>query len=80
MLLKLYQTGQPILRQSAKHVTKQQLKTQHTQDVINFMIVTLRDAPGVGLSAPQVGESWQVVIIEDIAKYHETVPRSLLTE
>lgn len=80
MLLKLYQTGQPILRQTAKHVTKQQLQTQHTQEVIDFMIATLRDAPGVGLAAPQVGESLQIIIIEDKAKYHDTVPESLLKE
>ena len=80
MLLKLHQTGQPILRQPAKHVTRQQLQTQRVQDVIDFMIATLRDAPGVGLAAPQVGESLQIIIIEDKAKYHETVPRSLLKE
>lgn len=80
MLLKLYQAGQPILRKPAKRITKQQLRSQHVQDVIDFMVVTLRDAPGVGLAAPQVGESLQVIIIEDKAKYHENVPTSLLKE
>jgi peptide deformylase len=80
MLLKLYQAGQPILRKPAKRVTKQQLRSQHVQDVIDFMIATLRDAPGVGLAAPQVGESLQIVIIEDKAKYHEVVPPNLLKE
>jgi peptide deformylase len=80
MLLKLCQAGQPILRKPAKRVTKPQLQTQRVQDVIDFMITTLRDAPGVGLAAPQVGESLQIVIVEDKGSYHETVPKTLLAE
>jgi peptide deformylase len=80
MLLKLYQAGQPILRQPAKQVSKQQLRTSHVQAVIDFMITTLRDAPGVGLAAPQIGEALQIIIIEDKANYHETVPPELLKE
>jgi peptide deformylase len=80
MLLKLYQTGQPILRQSAKHVTKQQLATQKVQDMIDFMIATLRDAPGVGLAAPQVGASQQIIVMEDKPKYHDMVPKPILKE
>jgi peptide deformylase len=80
MLLKLYQAGQPILRTPAKQVTKKQLSGQHVQDVIEFMINTLRDAPGVGLAAPQVGESLQIIIVEDKAAYHEPVPNDLLME
>jgi peptide deformylase len=80
MLLKLYQAGQPILRETAKRVTKEQLQSKHVQDVIDFMINTLRDAPGVGLAAPQVGEPLQIIIIEDKAAYHETVPAELLQE
>ena len=80
MLLKLYQAGQPILRRSAQQLTLKQLQTRHVQDVIDFMIATLRDAPGVGLAAPQVGEPLQIFIIEDKATYLETVPAELLTE
>jgi peptide deformylase len=80
MLLKLYQTGQPVLRKKAKLLTKQQLASRETQKVIDFMVATLRDAPGVGLAAPQVGELLQIIIIEDKAKYHATVPKMLLHE
>src|SRR4051812_41423641 len=80
MLLKLYQTGQPILRKPAKRLTRQDLATKHVQDVIDFMINTLRDAPGVGLAAPQVGEPLQIIIVEDKATYHEAVPENLLKE
>lgn len=80
MLLKLYQAGQPILRKPAKRISKQQLSSPHVQAVIEFMIATLRDAPGVGLAAPQVGESLQIIIVEDKRSYHETVPGKLLKE
>jgi peptide deformylase len=80
MLLKLYQAGQPVLRKAAKRLTKQQLAAQHTQAVIDCMVATLRDAPGVGLAAPQVGESLQIVIVEDRKKYHDMVWPALLKE
>jgi len=32
---------------------------------------TMRDAPGVGLAAPQVGVPWQLAVIEDRASYIE---------
>src|SRR5580700_10505900 len=34
---------------------------------------TVRDAPGVGLAAPQIGESLQLAVIEDLAEYQKTV-------
>jgi peptide deformylase len=78
MLLKMYQVGQPILRKAAKPLTRDELSSKTVQDVIDFMIATLRDAPGVGLAAPQVGEARQIIIIEDKAKFHEQVPEEVL--
>lgn len=78
MLLKLYQTGQPILRKPAKSVSREELASGHVQEVIDYMVATLHDAPGVGLAAPQVGEALRIVIVDDKAKYHEQVPKSLL--
>ncbi len=80
MLLKLYQAGQPVLRKPAKRLTRTALAAKHTQEVIDFMIATLRDAPGVGLAAPQVGEALQIIIIEDKAKYHDQVDLKLRKE
>jgi peptide deformylase len=78
MLLKLYQTGQPVLRKKAKVVSKKVLASKKTQELIDSMVDTLRDSPGVGLAAPQVGESLQIFIVEDLAKYHEQVPSDVL--
>src|SRR5579863_436157 len=78
MLLKLYQTGQPILRKRAKPVSRRELASSHVQEVIDYMVATLHDAPGVGLAAPQVGEALRIIIIDDKAKYHEQIPTKLL--
>jgi peptide deformylase len=80
MLLKIYQTGQPILRQKAGKVSREELASSETQQLIDYMVETLRDVPGVGLAAPQVGQPKQIFIIEDKEKYHKQVPQSVINE
>jgi peptide deformylase len=50
-----------VLRQKAKKVKKIDASIQ---TLIDDMIETMRAAPGVGLAAPQVGESLRVIIVE----------------
>src|SRR5690349_21079127 len=78
MLLKIIQAGDPHLRQSAKKVSLVTLKKPAMQHLIDLMIATLRDRPGVGLAAPQVGEPLQIIIIEDKKSYHQQVSPELL--
>ena len=66
MLLKIVQTGDPVLREPARPLTPQELKTAELQQLIELMRETMRDAPGVGLAAPQVGVPLQLAVIEDI--------------
>jgi peptide deformylase len=80
MLLKLLQTGNPVLRKKAKALTEQQLLSREIQELIDLMIKTLRDAPGVGLAASQVGESIRLIVIDDRAEYHDQVPEKVLKE
>jgi peptide deformylase len=40
----------------------------------------MRDAPGVGLAAPQIGESVQLAVIEDTAEYQTMLPAEVLAE
>lgn len=51
----------PILRRKAKPITKFD-KDLHS--LIDDMIETMRDAPGVGLAAPQVNISEQLIVVE----------------
>jgi peptide deformylase len=63
--LKIVQTGDPVLRRQARALTREELALSGTQLMIALMRDTMRDAPGVGLAAPQVGESLQLAVIED---------------
>ncbi len=51
----------PVLRKKAQPVTK---FDDALQTLIDDMIVTMREAPGVGLAAPQVGVLQQLLVIE----------------
>ena len=53
--------GDPVLRQKAKKV---RVIDGSVQRLIDDMIETMRDAPGVGLAANQVGVLLRVVVIE----------------
>jgi peptide deformylase len=53
--------GDPVLRQKAKKV---RVIDESIQKLIDDMIETMRDAPGVGLAANQVGVPLRVVVIE----------------
>lgn len=41
---------------------------------------TTRDAPGVGLAAPQIGESLRVPVIEDKTEYQKGLTAEQLSE
>lgn len=45
--------------------------------LVDDMIETMRDAPGVGLAAPQVGVSERVVVIEFGDEEDEDIPKQL---
>ena len=69
MRLKLVQVGETVLRTAAREITRDELNGSYMQELIEYMHETLRDAPGVGLAAPQVGEGIQLAIIEDLPEY-----------
>ncbi|RKH36944.1 peptide deformylase, partial [Corallococcus sicarius] len=55
MVLKIVQAGEPVLRQRARELTPEEIGSAETRQLIALMRDTMRDAPGVGLAAPQVG-------------------------
>ncbi len=44
------------------------------------MWATLAEVPGVGLAAPQIGESRRVVVVQDLPAFHETIPLDRMSE
>jgi peptide deformylase len=59
--LSVYQLGNPTLRKIAEPITN--VGDSEIQKLIDEMLVTLQQSKGVGLAAPQIGRSLQLVII-----------------
>jgi peptide deformylase len=64
----------PVLRRKAHKVTD---FGKDFQTLVNDMVETLRDAPGVGLAAPQVGISQRLIVVEYGDDDDESVPKKL---
>jgi len=77
---KIVQVGDPVLRLRASALTQEQLATPAIQGLIAGMRDTMRDAPGVGLAAPQIGESLQLVVIEDPPRLHASMTPEQIAE
>lgn len=67
MSLVVVQAGTLVLRQPARPLSGDEIRGKQTQDLIDQMRDTMRAASGVGLAAPQVGSSIQLIVIEDPA-------------
>jgi len=68
-ILKIVQVGHPVLRGHARPLAAAELGTPELARLVEQMRETMRDAPGVGLAAPQVGLPLQLVVIEDRPEY-----------
>jgi peptide deformylase len=76
--LKIVQAGDPVLRQMGRALTAQEIGLPAIQDLIVLMRDTMRDAPGVGLAAPQIGLAIQVAVIEDQPEYTQGIAPEVL--
>ena len=82
-VLKIARLGHPKIRNGAEPVTGEELHSQATQRLIDDLVETMRDANGVGIAAPQVQVSQQIIVIEvspDNPRYpkQEAVPLTVL--
>ncbi len=80
MHLKIVQAGNPVLRQAARPLTREEILGEEIQRLIRDMRETMHDAPGVGLAAPQVGLSLQLAVIEDSEHLLKAIPPQELAE
>jgi peptide deformylase len=65
--------GHAALRRPAKRVTPQELAEPLFQQLIDDMFLTMYEAPGVGLAAPQVGISKQLFVADVKDEEHQPV-------
>jgi peptide deformylase len=80
MRIKIINVGEPVLRSAARPLTPEEIGSGRIRELIEHMRETLADAPGVGLAAPQIGESLQLAIIEDKPEYQAALTESELAE
>jgi peptide deformylase len=80
MRLKIVQVGEPVLREQARLLKRDEIRSPSIQQLIELMRETMYDAPGVGLAAPQVGLSLQLAVIEDKPEYTANSPADRLKE
>jgi peptide deformylase len=80
MRLKVVQAGELVLRKAARPLAVSEIGSSEMRQLIEAMKETMRDAPGVGLAAPQVGYSLQLAVIEDRPEYTRDTPREQLAQ
>lgn len=70
--LNIVKIGEPVLRILARELSKEEILSPEIQQLIEEMKYTMRNAPGVGLAAPQIGIPLQLIVIEDMNHSHLT--------
>jgi peptide deformylase len=78
---KIIRMGHPVLREVARPLTAEEIRSPASRVLIDDMVDTLRDYGGIGLAAPQISEPVRVAIIEipgDSSRYGE-IPTMPLT-
>ena len=64
-MIPIVQTGTPTLRTRAREVPVEEIVTPGMQQLVAQMIETMREAPGVGLAAPQIDVPLRVIVLEE---------------
>ena len=80
MRLQIVQAGEAVLRAKARELSRDEIRSDKTRELIEHMKETMRHAPGVGLAAPQVGASVQLAVIEDREEYHKKLTPEQLSQ
>ena len=78
--LKIVQVGEPVLRQAARPLAAEEIRSSQIRELIEAMKEAMRAAPGVGLAAPQVGQPLQLAVIEDRPEYTKDASAEMLAE
>jgi peptide deformylase len=73
-LLEIITLPRPILRRKARKVTE---FGPELQMLVDNMVETMREAPGVGLAAPQVDSPLRLIVVEYGSDEDEEAPRKL---
>jgi len=64
MIRQLVRMGHPLLRQTARELSSEEILSPEIQQFIADMRENMKHHGGIGLAAPQIGESIQLAVIE----------------
>jgi len=78
--LQIAQIGEEVLRAPVHELSREEILSAKIQELIEHMRDTMRNAPGVGLAASQVGVPLQLAVIEDREEYHKKLTPTQLSE
>ena len=65
----IVQVGTPVLRERAHEIAVEKIGTAQFAELCAAMVETMREAPGVGLAAPQIGLPLRIFVMEDQPEY-----------
>ena len=74
----IVQVGEAVLRGKSKLVERDEILSSRTEQLIARMRDAMRNAPGVGLAAPQIGVPLSIAVIEDKPEYMKDIPEEVL--
>jgi peptide deformylase len=77
---RIVQVGDPVLRSAATAVDVDAIGRAEMRDLIAGMVAAMREAPGIGLAAPQVGVSKRIFVMEDRPEMTADLPKAVLLE
>ncbi|KAK9141674.1 hypothetical protein Syun_011074 [Stephania yunnanensis] len=75
MLPEIVKAGDPVLHEAARDVAVDEIGSEKIERIIEDMIRVMRNAPGVGLAAPQIGVPLKIIVLEDTKEYISYQPR-----
>jgi peptide deformylase len=76
--MNIVQVGETVLRVKSKLVQRDEILSARTEKLIAQMRDAMRNAPGVGLAAPQIGVPLSIAVIEDKPEYMKDIPEEVL--
>jgi peptide deformylase len=61
----IVEAGADVLRERAGDVPRRLFNSQELKDFVQLMLITMKEAPGVGLAAPQLGVPLRIFVFGD---------------
>lgn len=61
---KVARMGHPVLRKKARELSKSEILSEATRNLVRDMVETMNEYGGIGIAAPQIHESLSIAIID----------------